>query len=59
VQFRLYVFNLLNRSTFQLPALIDSTDMFDSSGARNPAAGLLTSTTTSSRQIQLGIKLIW
>jgi hypothetical protein len=39
--------------------MVNGTDIFDSTGAPNPAAGLLTSTTTSSRQIQLGLKLIW
>ena len=59
VQFRAEFFNLLNRANFQVPPLVNGTDIFDSSGARNSTAGLLTSTTTSSRQIQLGLKLIW
>ena len=59
VQFRAEVFNLTNRANFQVPVLPDNTDIFDSTGAASPAAGLLTSTTTTSRQIQLGIKLIW
>jgi hypothetical protein len=59
LQFRAEVFNLLNRANFQVPPLVNGTDIFDSTGARNPTAGLLTSTTTSSRQIQLGLKLIW
>jgi hypothetical protein len=59
VQFRAEIFNLTNHTNFQIPTLPDNTDIFDSSGARNPSAGLLTSTTTSSRQIQLGIKIIW
>ena len=50
------IFNLLNHPNFQLPGL--PNDIFDSTGP-NPAVGLLTSTTTSSRQIQLGFKLIW
>ncbi len=59
LQFRAEVFNLLNRANFQVPPLVNGTDIFDSTGARNPTAGLLTSTTTSSRQIQLGLKLLW
>jgi hypothetical protein len=59
LQFRAEFFNLLNRANFQVPPLVAGTDIFDSSGAPNPNAGLLTSTTTSSRQIQLGTKLIW
>jgi hypothetical protein len=58
-QFRAEVFNLTNRANFQVPTLPDNTDLYDSTGASNPAAGLLTSTTTTSRQIQLGVKLIW
>jgi hypothetical protein len=59
VQFRVEIFNLLNHPNFQVPTLPDNTDIFDSSGARNSAAGLLTSTTTTSRQIQFGVKVIW
>jgi hypothetical protein len=59
LQFRAEFFNLLNRANFQVPPLVAGTDIFDSTGAPNPNAGLLTSTTTSSRQIQLGAKLIW
>ena len=59
LQFRAEFFNLLNRANFQVPPLVAGTDIFDSTGAPNPNAGLLTSTTTSSRQIQLGVKLIW
>jgi Carboxypeptidase regulatory-like domain/TonB dependent receptor/TonB-dependent Receptor Plug Domain len=59
VQFRAEVFNLTNRANFQVPTLPDNTDLYDSTGSPNSAAGLLTSTTTTSRQIQLGVKLIW
>jgi hypothetical protein len=59
VQFRAEFFNLTNHTNFQVPTLPDNTDIFDSGGARNASAGLLTSTATTSRQIQLGIKLIW
>ena len=59
VQLRAEAFNLLNRTNFQVPPLVTGTDIFDSTAAPNPTAGLLTSTTTSSRQIQLGLKVIW
>jgi hypothetical protein len=59
LQIRAEFFNLLNRANFQVPPLVAGTDIFDSTGAANPNAGLLTSTTTSLRQVQLGAKLIW
>jgi hypothetical protein len=59
VQFRAEAFNVLNRANYQVPPLVNGTDIFDSTGAPNAAAGVLTSTATTSRQIQLGMKLIW
>jgi hypothetical protein len=59
LQFRAEFFNLLNHTNFQVPPLVTGTDIFESNTTPNPTAGLLTSTTTSSRQIQLGAKLIW
>jgi hypothetical protein len=59
VQFRAEAFNIFNRANFQVPGLVTGTDIFDSTGAPNSTAGVLTSTTTTSRQIQLGVKLIW
>jgi hypothetical protein len=59
VQFRAEFFNILNRANFAVPITPDNTDIFDSTGAPNGAAGLLTSTTTTSREIQFALKLIW
>jgi hypothetical protein len=57
VQFRAEVFNILNHPNFSVPLLPNNTDIFDSTGTRNPTAGLLTSTTTTAREIQLAIKV--
>jgi hypothetical protein len=59
VQFRAEVFNILNHANFQTPVVPNHTDIFDSTGAPTGSAGLLTSTTTMSRQIQFAIKLTW
>jgi hypothetical protein len=57
-QFRVEVFNILNHPNFATPTLANS-QIFDSSGALNPNAGLLTATTTSARQIQFALKFVW
>jgi hypothetical protein len=54
LQFRAEVFNLLNRANFNTPNLI----VFTPSGVSG-TAGAITSTSTTSRQIQFGLKLIW
>jgi hypothetical protein len=55
LQFRAEFFNLLNRTNFGLPLITT----FTSSGAISPSAGLINYTSTTSRQIQLGLKLTW
>jgi len=60
VQFRAELFNVLNHANFNVPDLANGNlDIFDASGTPNPSAGLLTSTTTTEREIQFALKLIW
>jgi hypothetical protein len=54
LQFRAEFFNVLNHANFGTPNAI----VF-SSGAVSSSAGLITSTATTSRQIQFGLKLIF
>jgi hypothetical protein len=54
LQFRAEVFNALNHANLGPP----NATVF-SSGAINASAGLITATATPSRQIQLGLKLIF
>jgi hypothetical protein len=58
-QFRAEFFNILNRANFAVPITPDNTDIFDSAGAPTGVAGLLTSTTTTAREIQFALKLVW
>jgi hypothetical protein len=57
VQFRAEFFNILNRANFSSPT--DNLSVFDKNGQPVSGAGLITSTQTTSRQIQLALKLIW
>jgi hypothetical protein len=59
VQFRAEFFNILNRANFAVPITPDNTDIFDSTGSPTGVAGLLTSTTTTAREIQFALKLVW
>jgi hypothetical protein len=60
LQFRAEIFNLLNRANFNTPNLIvftppTATNLTGLSGT----AGAITSTSTTSRQVQFGLKLLW
>jgi hypothetical protein len=57
VQFRVEMFNVLNHANFNPPT--DNETVFDGSGNPVPGAGLVDSTSTTSRQIQFALKLIW
>jgi hypothetical protein len=61
VQFRAEFFNVLNHANFAVPQIASGhTDIFDSTGAPQPAtAGVLTSTTTPGREIQFALKFGW
>ena len=60
LQFRLEIFNLLNRANFNTPNLITHVLAPGSTTpVQSPAAGLITSTSTTSRQVQLGLKVLW
>jgi Carboxypeptidase regulatory-like domain len=56
LQFRGEFFNILNRANFGTPNPV----VFSSASTiPAPTAGLITSTSTTSRQIQFGLKLLW
>jgi hypothetical protein len=57
LQFRAEMFNILNRANFAPP--IANETVFDQGGNPVPGAGAINATTTSSRQIQFGLKLSW
>jgi carboxypeptidase family protein len=59
LQFRAEIFNLLNRVNLDTPNLIVFTSMNQMPSQASPVAGTFTSTSTSSRQVQFGLKLLW
>lgn len=54
LQFRAELFNILNHANFNTPNAV----VFTPSGV-SPTAGVITSTSTTSRQIQFALKLLW
>jgi hypothetical protein len=56
LQFRAEFFNLLNHTNFNTP---NPVVYAAASGGPSPTAGVITATSTTSRQIQLGLKLLW
>ncbi|MGH7967717.1 MAG: carboxypeptidase regulatory-like domain-containing protein, partial [Limisphaerales bacterium] len=56
VELRAEFFNVLNRANFNTPNLIVFTQP---SGSPATTAGIITSTSSNSRQIQFGLKVLW
>jgi carboxypeptidase family protein/TonB-dependent receptor-like protein len=59
IQFRAEIFNLFNRANFAPPSTPSATDIFDPTGAPSGSVGVLTSTTTTAREIQFAVKVAW
>lgn len=59
VQFRAEAFNILNRTNFSPPVFGSGTDLYNATGVPSGSAGLLTYTSTSSRQLQFALKVIY
>jgi hypothetical protein len=56
LQFRAEFFNLFNRANFGTPNAV----VFSSASATpSPTAGVISSTATTSRQVQFGVKMLW
>ena len=58
IQFRFEAFNIFNRANFADPASANQ-QVFNAAGTLNANAGLLTATSTTSRQLQFGLKIIF
>lgn len=56
LQFRSELFNILNHTNFNAP---NPVVYAGATGGPSPTAGVITSTSTTSRQIQFGLKLLW
>jgi hypothetical protein len=58
LQFRAEIFNILDRANFNTPNVILAT-LNGTTPVPNPDAGQVTSTSTTARQVQFGLKLLW
>ncbi len=59
VQFRAEIFNIINHPNFAPPITPTNTDIFDATGTLSGGVGQLTKTTTSPREIQFAVKVIF
>jgi hypothetical protein len=59
VQFRAEIFNILNHANFAPPSTPTNTDIFDGTGTLSQGVGQITRTTTTSREIQFAVKVIF
>ncbi|MGH9356754.1 MAG: hypothetical protein ACRD10_11550 [Terriglobia bacterium] len=57
VQFRAEFFNVLNHANFLSP--IDNETLFNPDGTSVGGAGLIDGTTTSAREIQFALRIVW
>ena len=55
LQFKAEVFNLFNRANFGIPRM----QVFGGGGAEDPTSGVITKSTTTSRQIQFALKIVF
>jgi hypothetical protein len=58
LQFRAEIFNLLDRANFNTPNVILAT-LNGTTPVPNPIAGQISSTSTTARQVQFALKLLW
>jgi hypothetical protein len=56
LQFRAELFNIINHANLNTP---NPVVYAAATGGPSPTAGVITSTATTSRQVQLGLKLLW
>jgi hypothetical protein len=56
-QFRFEVFNVFNHPNFNAP--LSNSSLFDANGNPVGNAGVITSTSTTSRQLQFAMKIMW
>jgi hypothetical protein len=59
IQFRAEMFNVINHPNFAPPTTPDNSDIFDGAGTPTGVAGLLSKTTTTAREIQFAVKVIF